>query len=55
MNFEVLRLGGHVFQFNIGDYICKYCNFVYYDYRQREAGFPKCLDENEKIIKDIIE
>lgn len=34
---------------------CKYCNFIYYTYSQRESGFPKCLSYEEKIIKDVIE
>lgn len=57
-NFYEFNIEGHVFKFvnkSKTDMICKYCNFFYYDFVQREAGFPKCISRNEQIIKDLLE
>lgn len=60
MKFETFIVGAHVF---IGDYYnfveCKYCGFVFYnyckEYNDKIIEMIKCLSEDEKLIKGIIE
>lgn len=51
------KIEDHYFkeEFINGPMMCKYCNFIYYTYIQREIGFPNCISADEKLIKDIIE
>ncbi len=63
MNNQFWMIENHSFLLdNKGGYKCKYCNLWTIDYFQHQNTqlpnnriFPKCLSENEKIIKDIIE
>jgi hypothetical protein len=54
------KMGRHVFLVNnSGPYLCKYCGFYLSSYDQRYdvqiVKMIKCLSDEEKIIKDIIE
>ena len=59
MNYTKLikeyKMGGHVFKYDIfylSDLKCKYCNHIA---DMTKGDFPKCLSDEEKLIKDIIE
>ena len=60
MKFEIFIVGDHTL---IGDLYqivqCKYCGFIAYNYQKQYdkkiIEMIKCLSDEERLIKDIIE
>ncbi len=56
MNYTEFELFDHIF---INESICKYCGYALdgdiYDILYNYVILPKCISDEEKIIKDIIE